>query len=73
MQPTAKFKVVGVYADGKTVVIAKPETREGAEIVVRLIKPASPFKELRIEDGHEEYFRTLPTNEMGQPTSQIEQ
>src|SRR5580704_16223532 len=32
MQPTAKFKVVGVCADGKTVVVVEQETREGAEI-----------------------------------------
>ena len=51
MQPTAKFKVVGVCADGKTVVVVEQETREGAEIVVRLIQAASPFKELRIEGG----------------------
>jgi hypothetical protein len=47
------FRVVGVRPDNEPVLILEQTTRHGAEMVLRLIRCASPFPELRIEGGPE--------------------
>jgi hypothetical protein len=47
------FRVVGVRPDNEPVLILEQTTRQGAEMVLRLIQYASPFPELRIEGGPE--------------------
>jgi hypothetical protein len=50
MKPAA-YRLIGVQADGKHVVILESSTREVAELVMRLIRHSSPYAELRIEGG----------------------
>ncbi len=54
MKPPEKFRLVGVMADGKRVIILEPATREAAELVRRLIQHSSPYTELLIEGGPNE-------------------
>jgi hypothetical protein len=51
---SAAYRLIGVHADGKRVVILEPSTREVAELVKRLIQHSSPYAELRIEGGPDE-------------------
>jgi hypothetical protein len=51
---SAAYRLIGVQADGKRVVILEPSTREVAELVMRLIQHSSPYAELRIEGGPDE-------------------
>jgi hypothetical protein len=53
MKP-APYRLVGVTADGKRVIILEPSTREAAELVRRLIQHSSPYAELLIEGGPDE-------------------
>jgi hypothetical protein len=53
MKPKPLFRVTAVCPDGQPTVILKQYTRYGAESVLRLIRHASPFAELRIEDDLE--------------------
>jgi hypothetical protein len=50
MKP-ATYRLIGVHADGKRVIILEPATRELAELVLRLIRHSSPYGELLIEGG----------------------
>jgi hypothetical protein len=50
------YRVVGVRTDGEPVVIVEQSTRQGAETALRLIKYASPFRELRIEGGPDHHL-----------------
>ena len=47
------FCLVGVRPDGERVLIVKQSTRQGAELLKRLMLHASHFSQLRIEDGRE--------------------
>jgi hypothetical protein len=51
MKAKPMFRVVGASPDSEPVLILQQSTRQGAELVLRLIQYASPFSELRIEGG----------------------
>jgi hypothetical protein len=51
MNASEMFRIVGVRTNGERDILARQETRDTAERVVRLIQGASPYKELRIEGG----------------------
>jgi hypothetical protein len=65
MNSTAMFGVMGVRTDGEPVVILEQSTRHGAETALRLIRYASPFRELRIEGG--------PDHQVGDGNGSVEE
>jgi hypothetical protein len=53
MKPKPHFRVMAVGPDGLPILILKQFTRYGAESVLRLVRYASSFAELHIEDDLE--------------------